>query len=95
MSVFTILFTFPFSFNQNIQKNGKNMIILFIPVTFSSLCSEYDTSGMSYQNSEPGNMTRPGTDPGLPAPHMMSSQMTVPVVTVTSPASNARLELVD
>jgi len=63
--------------------------------TVDNIYSEYDTSGMSYQNSEPGNMTRPGTDPGLPAPHMMSSQMTVPVVTVTSPASNARLELVD
>ena len=54
---------------------------------------------MSYQNSEPGNVTsgsgmaRPGTDPSLPAPHL--AQMKVPMVTVTTPGTNARLEFVD
>ena len=61
--------------------------------------SEYDPSspsGVSYQNSEPSYGSRPGTEPGLPAPHQAGpGGFGVPQVTVTSPGKNARLELVD
>ena len=56
--------------------------------------SEYDPSSVSYQNSEPSYGSRPGTAPGLPAPHQ-AEVLKVPQVTVTSPGNNARLELVD
>ena len=55
---------------------------------------EYDPSSVSYQNSEPSYGSRPGTAPGLPAPHQAEA-FTVPQVTVTSPGNKARLELVD
>ena len=58
--------------------------------TVDSVYSEYEPSGVSYQNSESYG-SRPGTDHSLPAPH----QLKVPVVTVTTPANNARLELID
>ena len=46
----------------------------------------YET-GISYQNTE---SYRPGTDP-----HQQNNITTVPIVTVTTPAKNARLEFVE
>lgn len=73
--------------------------------TVDNIYSEYDTSGVSYQNSDPSYGSRPGTDPHLPAPHhqggtdMMDSPnlgvKMVPSLTITSTANTARLELVD
>ena len=51
----------------------------------------YET-GISYQNTE---SYRPGTDPLYPAPHQQNNITTVPIVTVTTPAKNARLEFVE
>eukprot|EP00090_Calanus_glacialis_P002985 TRINITY_DN12175_c0_g1_i1.p1 TRINITY_DN12175_c0_g1~~TRINITY_DN12175_c0_g1_i1.p1 ORF type:complete len:224 (-),score=30.03 TRINITY_DN12175_c0_g1_i1:84-725(-) len=64
--------------------------------TVDSSPSVYET-GISYQNADgavPYSGHRPGTDPFYPAPHQNNSR-TVPMVTVTTPAKEARLEFVD
>ena len=56
----------------------------------------YET-GISYQNTDgavPYSGHRPGTDPFYPAPHQNNNR-TVPMVTVTTVAKEARLEFVE
>ena len=82
-----IMYTQVNHLNTNTLRRSNCLVILI-------RVSEYDPSSVSYQNSEPSYGSRPGTAPGLPAPHQ-ADVLKVPQVTVTSPGNNARLELVD